>query len=447
MVNKIAAYFETLERLSAESLDQSAVKLVRAEKQHIAFLIAHIAEMSKRKAALACGYKNLFDYCIRRLNLSEGSVAMRIQVANVAKRFPQILVALAQNRISLTVAARLAPHLREENVDRLLSDCAGMTKRKIEEYLVELRPKPVFNPSIRKRPSSKGSSDKPRAEGQQEAPREKEQPKQPSVSPSPEEAPSQPPPKPTPNVLEPACTDAYNFRFSADKGFKEKFERLAEVLGVENPLRTCLRFSRRPSTSLSRRKTRRGSLNGGSRRSAREVRPQKNLVRTRWRRVALHRAPAKKRRLVTFLPKYASASTRALVTSVNTWPQTERGAAPERDSRSTMNDLLQSIVVTTSDIFACSAVVTMLSKRSVFMDLSSSGPRLKTKSVRRFPGAVPNDPLRQPCSRVALRGNRAPLITKPARPAEASALLSLTRLHGGGEVIRQIERRSCRIFC
>ena len=153
MVKRIKAYFETLESLSTEALDHSAVKLVRAEKRNVALLIAHIAEMSRRKAELECGYKNLFDYCVRRLHLSEGSVALRIQVANVSRRFPQLLVTLAENRFSLTVAGHLAPHLREDNVDKLLSDCAGMTKRAVDEYLVELRPKPVFNPSIRKRPS------------------------------------------------------------------------------------------------------------------------------------------------------------------------------------------------------------------------------------------------------------------------------------------------------
>jgi hypothetical protein len=140
---------------------------------------------------------------------------MRIQVANVSRRFPQLLVTLAENRIRLTVAAQLAPHLREENVDKLLSDCAGITKRKVEEYLVELRPKPVFNPSIRKRPSSKGGSDRARAGGQKRT--RQEQPKQPGPAASAEVAPSEPPPKPSPNVLEPATTDAYNFRFSADK--------------------------------------------------------------------------------------------------------------------------------------------------------------------------------------------------------------------------------------
>ena len=87
MVNEIKAYFETLEGLSAEELSESVEKLVRTEKRNVALVIAHIAEMSRRKAELACGYKNLFDYCVKKLHLSEGSVALRLQVANVS-RFP-----------------------------------------------------------------------------------------------------------------------------------------------------------------------------------------------------------------------------------------------------------------------------------------------------------------------------------------------------------------------
>jgi hypothetical protein len=180
--------------------------------------------MSRRKGALERGYKNLFDYCVRRLNLSDGSVALRLQVANVSRRFPQLLAALAENRMSLTVAGLLAPHLTEENVDRHIAECAGMTKREVEEHLVALRPKPVFTPSIRRTPSLavelEGAS--------------------PSAMP-PASVPVVPPvpeafrPRQSPSVLQPATLTRYNFRFAANKEFKEKFERLAEVLGVANP--------------------------------------------------------------------------------------------------------------------------------------------------------------------------------------------------------------------
>ncbi len=184
----------------------------------MALVIAHIAEMSRRKGHLGCGYKNLFEYCTRRLHLSEGSVALRIQVANVSRRFPQILVALAENRLSLTVAGLLAPVLTDSNVEKLLSDCAGMTKRDAEEYLVALRPRPVFAPSIRKTPSRPAFTSPPKPPAVQET------------------RSARAAFRTSPSILEPARPELYNFRFAADRKFKEKFERLAEVLGVENPL-------------------------------------------------------------------------------------------------------------------------------------------------------------------------------------------------------------------
>ncbi len=244
MVQKVKAYFKTLEDLTTEALDRSAEETVRAEKRNAALVIAHIAEISRRKAELECGYKNIFDYCTRRLKLSEGSVARRLQVANVSRRFPQLLVALAENRISLTVAGLLAAHLREDNVDRLLSDCTGMSTRNVEEYLVALKPKPVFKPSIRKRPTQSRRSD----EADQETPRTSEPPEQLSA----EQRPSHQPP--TPSLLEPAEPEIFNFRFSADKDFKEKFERLAEVLGVENPLKNMAEvFERAVDISLEKK--------------------------------------------------------------------------------------------------------------------------------------------------------------------------------------------------
>lgn len=36
-------------------------------------------------------------------------------------------------------------------------------------------------------------------------------------------------------IFEPSTEDSYNYRFAAGKAFTEKFERLAEVIGIEYP--------------------------------------------------------------------------------------------------------------------------------------------------------------------------------------------------------------------
>lgn len=69
MIAQFKSYFIKLERLSDAELNHSAETLVAAENGSIAKLIAHIAEMSARKTALELGYKSLYDYCIRGLNL------------------------------------------------------------------------------------------------------------------------------------------------------------------------------------------------------------------------------------------------------------------------------------------------------------------------------------------------------------------------------------------
>ena len=85
----------------------------------------------------------------KRLGFDEGAAGLRIHVARAARRRPELLGALAEGRVSLSVAALLVPHLKSENVERLLSDCAGKTKREAQEYLVGLAPRPVVTPGIR----------------------------------------------------------------------------------------------------------------------------------------------------------------------------------------------------------------------------------------------------------------------------------------------------------
>ena len=83
--------FKKLEKLSVEELNRSLERLVVAEKENLACLVARLGEVSKRRVYLELGYKSLFEYCVRHLGLSEGSSYRRIQVANVCRRFPEVL--------------------------------------------------------------------------------------------------------------------------------------------------------------------------------------------------------------------------------------------------------------------------------------------------------------------------------------------------------------------
>ncbi len=63
MRDKIVRYAHRLESLSITELSRSAEKLVSRERRYSAALIAHLAEISRRKGHLELGFKSLFDYC------------------------------------------------------------------------------------------------------------------------------------------------------------------------------------------------------------------------------------------------------------------------------------------------------------------------------------------------------------------------------------------------
>ena len=203
-------------RLADDELHREATRLAVEEKRSGAKLIAHLAEISRRKLHSLWGYKGLYEYCLS-LNIEPGQIPLRVQVANCCQRFPTVLDCLAENRMSLTVAAKLASKLTAENCTKLLQDCVGMTCNQVDEYLVALAPKPVVTSGVKKAPrkSSPAASADPLFSNPPES--------------------SSPPPRR--GSIEPATPEVFNFRFAANRRLKDKITRLAEVLGVHDPSR------------------------------------------------------------------------------------------------------------------------------------------------------------------------------------------------------------------
>ena len=221
MRERIEDYARRLEGLSIEALSRSAEELVSLKRRNDALLIAHLAEISKRRGHLELGYASLFDYCQRGLGLADGEVWRRTQVAGVAGRFPQVLAALVEGKVSL------AAHLSEENVDELLGKAEGKTTREVKEIVAGIAPKPTLEPGIRRKPVRSGV-----AEDRGAVLPPPEEAHEPGATGSSLLAGGEPPEPRHEGRLEAARPEVWNFRFSAGKAFKEKLERLAEVLGI-----------------------------------------------------------------------------------------------------------------------------------------------------------------------------------------------------------------------
>ena len=131
---------KTLATLDDLELWQRTTAAAQQEKHRCAVVIAHIAEVRKRKLFLLHACHSLFDYCVTVLGFSEAESYLRCQVARICSRFPAVLADLGAGKISLCVAGKLAPRLSEKNQHRLLPACHGKTKQEAEIIIAKENP-------------------------------------------------------------------------------------------------------------------------------------------------------------------------------------------------------------------------------------------------------------------------------------------------------------------
>ena len=121
-------------------------------REDAAAMVAHVAEIERRRIPLAEGYGSLFTYCRVALRLSEHEAYNRVVAAEAAPRFPAILDGLVDGSLNLTTVRLLAPHLTPENHRDVLARASGRSKREVEALVASLAPQPDIPPSIHKLP-------------------------------------------------------------------------------------------------------------------------------------------------------------------------------------------------------------------------------------------------------------------------------------------------------
>jgi hypothetical protein len=123
--------------------DQLVEKLEHAvweERRRLPELLACLGEVDRRKLPITLGYASTFDYCLRHLRFSEDEAYRRISAARACIGRPQLLSAMAEGRLSLTVVSKLAPHIYREDAPDIIARAEGKTSRGVEELLAPLRP-------------------------------------------------------------------------------------------------------------------------------------------------------------------------------------------------------------------------------------------------------------------------------------------------------------------
>lgn len=198
-------------------------------------LVAHIGEVDVRRLFAREASPSTFAWCTERLHFSESEAYLRIAAARAARSFPVLLDMLRDGRMHLSGIERLAPHLTRDNCDDLLARAARKSKRRIEELVADLRPRPDAPASIRKLPERRPPA--PPVNGVRPdgvAPEEKPQLRPDGVEPPP--VPPRPEPEPPrQKPVEPLGAGRYKIQFTVAKEQRDRIERLCALMRRSMP--------------------------------------------------------------------------------------------------------------------------------------------------------------------------------------------------------------------
>ena len=117
--------------------------------------------------------------------------------------------------MNLSTVKMLAPHLTPENVDRVIGEASGRSKRDVEKIVARLAPKPDVAASVRKVPEAPAPIAR--------------------VEPT--------PPVPPIVVMAPLTPDRYRFQFTASEGAYETFLQVQRSSVEKSRTATLLRSS------------------------------------------------------------------------------------------------------------------------------------------------------------------------------------------------------------
>lgn len=138
-----------LKELSNDALVSRLTAICLAGRRLEARLILYLVEVEDRRLDVEQAYSSMFDFCRRKLGMSDGSAFRRIVAARLVRRFPSILPRIESGDITLTNLTLLRRHLTDENAQELVSASCGKSKRAVQELVAARFPKADVPSTIR----------------------------------------------------------------------------------------------------------------------------------------------------------------------------------------------------------------------------------------------------------------------------------------------------------
>ncbi len=134
-----------LKHLSNQELHLQTKLAADKERLSTIEVLWHLRENEKRMLYAQRGFKDLKEYCIKELKLSEGSAWRRISAMRLLKEIPEVEAKIQNGNLNLTQVSMMNAHFREVKATQsekqeMVASLANQTTKITERILAEKKP-------------------------------------------------------------------------------------------------------------------------------------------------------------------------------------------------------------------------------------------------------------------------------------------------------------------
>ena len=114
----------------------------------LAGLLVYLGEVDARRRYAEHACTSMWDFCVRKLGMSESEAQRRIAIARVFRVFPLARTHLERGHIHLCALYEMHKHITEDNHEELLREATGKTTKEVAAMIAARFPKPDVHPCI-----------------------------------------------------------------------------------------------------------------------------------------------------------------------------------------------------------------------------------------------------------------------------------------------------------
>ncbi len=219
-----------MEHLSDDEVLANLGSVIGSRRKITAQLVAYLGEVEARRLERREACSSMYEFCCRKLKLSEGSAHRHLAAARIAWSYPAVLDLLREGRIHVTALSMLQKYFDEENHAELLAEACDKSKAEVELLIRSRFPKKDVADSMRPLPVQARLGGDAAAEGQ-------------SVGAAASQSVAANSGPPTVELHEPRSrmsplsAERFHIQFSAGAAVKDKLERALDLMSHSNPKR------------------------------------------------------------------------------------------------------------------------------------------------------------------------------------------------------------------